>query len=123
LEDLQLALLPFYLEKEMASSILIVIIVTSLATYLSRFLGVVSAEKIKETSKMFRWFNCLAYSTLAALIARIVIFPSGALSEVDYMIRFIVVILSIAIFYLTKKNLVYPTLFSAFMLSFFSAYL
>ena len=107
----------------MTSSILIVIIVTSLATYLSRFLGVVSAEKIKETSKMFRWFNCLAYSTLAALIARIVIFPSGTLSEVDYMIRFIVVILSIAIFYLTKKNLVYPTLFSAIMLSFFSAYL
>ena len=35
----------------MANSILIVIIVTSLATYLSRFLGVVSAEKIKETSK------------------------------------------------------------------------
>ena len=107
----------------MASSILIVIIVTSLATYLSRFLGVVSAEKIKETSKMFRWFNCLAYSTLAALIARIVIFPSGTLSEVDYMIRFIVVILSIAIFYLTKKNLVYPTLFSAIILSFLSNYL
>ena len=104
----------------MANSILIVIIVTS---YLSRFLGVVSAEKIKETSKMFRWFNCLAYSTLAALIARIVIFPSGALSEVDYLIRFIVVILSIAIFYLTKKNLVYPTLFSAIMLSFLITYL
>ena len=107
----------------MANNILIVIFVTSLATYLSRFLGVVSAEKIKETSKMFRWFNCLAYSTLAALIARIVIFPSGTLSEVDYLIRFIVVILSIAIFYLTKKNLVYPTLFSAIILSFFNNYL
>ena len=44
----------------MATNIILVIIVTSLATYLSRFLGVVSAEKIKETSKMFRWFNCLA---------------------------------------------------------------
>ena len=107
----------------MASSILIVIIVTSLATYLSRFLGVVSAEKIKETSKVFRWFNCLAYSTLAALIGRIVIFPSGTLSEIDYSIRFIVVILSIGIFFLTKKNLVYPTLFSAMILSFFSSYL
>jgi branched-subunit amino acid transport protein len=72
---------------------------------------------------MFRWFNCLAYSTLAALIARIVIFPSGSLSEVDYLIRFIVVILSIAIFYLTKKNLVYPTLFSAIILSLLSSYL
>ena len=107
----------------MANSILIVIFVTSLATYLSRFLGVVSAEKIKETSKMFRWFNCLAYSTLAALIARIVIFPSGTLSEVDYLIRFIVVILSVVVFYLTKKNLVYPTLFSAIILSLFSSYL
>ena len=41
----------------MANNVLIVIIVTSLATYLSRFLGVISAEKIKETSKMFRWFK------------------------------------------------------------------
>ena len=107
----------------MTTNIVIVIIITSFATYLSRFLGVVSAEKIKETSKMFRWFNCLAYSTLAALIARIVIFPSGSLSEVDYLIRFIVVILSVAIFYLTKKNLVYPTLFSAIILSLLSSYL
>ena len=107
----------------MSSNIIIVIVITSLATYLSRFLGVVSAEKIKETSKMFRWFNCLAYSTLAALIARIVIFPSGSLSEVDYLIRFIVVVLSVVVFYFTKKNLVYPTLFSAIILSLFSFYL
>ena len=107
----------------MATNIIIVILVTSLATYLSRFLGVLSAEKIKETSKMFRWFNCLAYSTLAALIARIIIFPLGSLSEVDYSIRFIIIILSIVIFYITKKNLVYPTIFSAIILSIFSSYL
>ena len=107
----------------MASNILIVIIITSIATYLSRFLGVLSSEKIKETSKIFRWFNCLAYSTLAALIARIVIFPSGTLNEVDYLVRFIVIVISIVIFYLTKKNLVYPTLFSAIILSLFSSYL
>ncbi len=101
----------------MASNIIIVILITSLATYLSRFLGVISSEKIKETSKIFRWFNCLAYSTLAALISRIVIFPSGSLSEVDYQIRFFVVFLSIIVFYVTKKNLVYPTIFSAIILS------
>ena len=104
----------------MAANIIIVIVITSLATYLSRFLGVVSSEKIKETSKMFRWFNCLAYSTLAALIARLVVFPSGSLSEIDYLIRFIVVALSIIIFYLTKKNLVYPTIFSALLLTILS---
>ena len=107
----------------MASNIVVVIIITSLATYLSRFLGVLSAEKIKETSKWFRWFNCLAYSTLAALIARIVIFPSGLLSEIDYLVRIIVIILSIGLFFITKKNLVYPTIFSAIILTLFSSYL
>ena len=107
----------------MSNDIIIVILITSLATYLSRFLGVVSAEKIKETSRMFRWFNCLAYSTLAALIARMIIFPSGSLNEVDYFIRFIVVFLAIVIFYLTKKNLVYPTILSGIILSLFNIYL
>jgi len=107
----------------MTTNIVLVILVTSLATYLSRFLGVVSSEKIKETSKIFRWFNCLAYSTLAALIARIVIFPSGVLTEADYIIRIIVLITSILVFYVTKRNLVYPTVFSAIILSLLSGYL
>ena len=101
----------------MSNSVFLAILVTSLATFSSRFLGVITSEKIKENSKIFRWFNCLAYSTLAALIARIIIFPSGILSEVDYLIRFIVIISSIFVFYLTKKNLVYPTIFSAIILS------
>ena len=104
----------------MSTSIVLVILVTSLATYLSRFLGVVSSEKIEEKSKIFKWFNCLAYSTLAALIARILIFPSGVMSEVDYLIRFIVVFVSVLIFYFTKKNLVYPTVFSAIILALLS---
>ena len=107
----------------MTSNIVLVILITSFATFLSRFLGVLSSENIKETSKIFRWFNCLAYSTLAALIARIVIFPSGLLSEVDYFVRIIVVILSIGLFIITKKNLVYPTIFSAIILSLFNSYL
>ena len=107
----------------MKTSIVLVILVTSFATYLSRFLGVVSSEKIKETSKIFKWFNCLAYSTLAALIARIVIFPSGVLSEADYVLRIIVLTASILVFYATKRNLVYPTVFSAIILSLLSGYL
>ena len=104
----------------MSTSIVLVILVTSFATYLSRFLGVVSSEKIKEKSKIFKWFNCLAYSTLAALIARMLIFPSGVMSEVDYLIRFIVVFVSVLIFYFTKKNLVYPTVSSAIILALLS---
>ena len=106
----------------MTASIAIVIVVTSLATYISRFLGVASSEKIKETSKIYRWFNCLAYSTLAALISRVLIFPNGALEDASYLLRFIVVICAILIFILTKKNLVYPTIFSAILLATLSSF-
>ena len=97
----------------MSISVLLSIIVTSLATYLSRFLGVLSSLRIRESSKIFRWFNCLAYATLAALIARTIIFPVGALTDASYLSRLIVVLLSLGIFFITKKNFVYPTIFSA----------
>ena len=109
--------------NEMSSNIILVILVTSFATYLSRFLGVVSSEKIDATSKIFRWFNCIAYSILAALIARLVIFPAGVLDEADLWIRLFVLIISIIIFIISKRNLVYPTVTSAIMLAILNNYL
>ena len=88
----------------MSVSVVYAILVTSLATFLSRFLGAVSSQGIKETSKIFKWFNCLAYATLAALIARTIIFPVGVLNEAGYLIRLIVVILSLAVFFISKRN-------------------
>ena len=102
---------------DLSSNITLVILVTSLATYLSRFLGVVSSENIDVKSKIFRWFNCIAYSTLAALIARIVVFPTGTLADAEILIRFLVILLSVAVFFSTKKNLVYPTILSAILLT------
>ena len=107
----------------MSINIFLSIIVTSLATYLSRFLGVISSAKIKETSKIFRWFNCLAYSTLSALIARTIIFPVGVLSDSSYLSRFTVVLFCLFIFFISKKNFVYPTVTSAIMMAFLSRYL
>lgn len=97
----------------MSVSVVYAILVTSLATFLSRFLGAVSSQGIKETSKIFKWFNCLAYATLAALIARTIIFPVGVLNEAGYLIRLTVVILSLGVFFISKRNYVYPTIFSA----------
>ena len=106
----------------MAINIVFAILVTSIATYISRLLGVFTSEKINERSKIYRWFNCLAYSTLAALISRMLIFPSGDLSEASYLIRIIVILLSIFIFFVTKRNLVYPTVFSAIIMALLNSY-
>ena len=103
--------------SELSSNVILVILVTSFATYLSRFLGVISSEKIDETSKIFRWFNCIAYSTLAALIARMLVFPAGALQDAALWLRLLIVVGGIALYFLTKKNLVYPTILSAIILA------
>src|SRR5210317_1436346 len=54
----------------MSINIFLAILVTSLATFLSRFLGFISSVKIKETSKIFRWFNCLAITAANVEYAR-----------------------------------------------------
>ena len=102
----------------MASSqiIILAIIATSLATFISRFMGALTSEKVSVKSKVFQWFNCVAYSTLAALLGRMIIFPAGVLAESDLVTRLIVLITCVALFVMTKKNLVIPTIISAILL-------
>ena len=104
----------------MASSQLIIfaIIATSIATYISRFMGALTSEKVSVKSQIFKWFNCVAYSTLAALLGRMIIFPAGVLADSELIIRLIVFFTCIAIFIISKKNLVIPTIASAILLSF-----
>ena len=103
----------------MASSqiIIVAIIATSLATFISRFMGALTSERVSVKSKVFQWFNCVAYSTLAALLGRMIMFPAGVLSDSELMIRLIVLISCIGLFIFTKKNLVIPTILSAILLS------
>ncbi len=107
----------------MSANIVYAILVTSLATFLSRFLGAVTSQGIKETSKLFKWFNCLAYATLAALIARTIIFPAGILIDASYSSRLSVVLLSVFVFFISKKNFVYPTIFSAICMAVINNYI
>ena len=98
--------------------IIFAILATSIATYISRFMGALTSEKVSVKSKIFKWFNCVAYSTLAALLGRMIIFPAGVLADSELMMRLIVFFTCIAIFIISKKNLVVPTILSAIMLNF-----
>ena len=107
----------------MSANIVYAILVTSLATFLSRFLGALTSEGIKETSKLFKWFNCLAYATLASLIDITIIFPACILVDASYSSRFVVVLLSLVVFFISKKNFVYPTIFSAICMAILNNYI
>ena len=102
---------------ESSQIIVLAIIATSLATFISRFMGALTSEKVSVKSKIFQWFNCVAYSTLAALLGRMIIFPAGVLSDSDLIYRLVVLVCCIFIFIKSKKNLVIPTIISAFFLA------
>jgi len=102
---------------ESSQIIVLAIIATSLATFISRFMGALTSEKVSVNSKIFQWFNCVAYSTLAALLGRMIIFPAGILAESELFVRIAVLIICIIIFIVSKKNLVLPTIVSAILLS------
>ena len=106
----------------MASSqiIILAIIATSVATFVSRFMGALTSEKVSVKSKVFQWFNCVAYSTLAALLGRMIIFPAGVLGDSEILLRLIVLLTCVAIFLLSRRNLVIPTLTSAIFLGILS---
>ncbi|MDB9761006.1 AzlD domain-containing protein [Pelagibacteraceae bacterium] len=101
-----------------SSSIVLIIIITSVATYISRVLGVLTSERLSIKSKIFSWFNYVAYSILAALISRMIIFPAGALLESTLLIRLIVIAVCVSVFIYSKKNLVLPTILSFILLTF-----
>ena len=96
--------------------IILAIIATSVATFISRFMGALTSEKVSVKSKVFQWFNCVAYATLAALLGRMIIFPAGVLADSELIIRLVVLITCVALFIVTKKNLVIPTIISAILL-------
>ena len=103
---------------ESSEIIILAILATSIATYISRFMGALTSEKVSVNSKIFKWFNCVAYSTLAALLGRMIIFPAGVLADSELIIRLIVFFICISIFIISKRNLVIPTILSAIMLNF-----
>ena len=97
--------------------IVIAIIATSLATFISRFMGAITSKRVSVNSKIFQWFNCVAYATLAALLGRMIVFPAGVLANSELLIRIIVMVSCVLIFIILRKNLVIPTIFSAILLS------
>ena len=48
---------------------------------------------------------CIAYALLAGLIARMIVFPLGPVAETALVDRLGAVVIALAVFFLTRKNL------------------
>ncbi|NQW09396.1 MAG: AzlD domain-containing protein [Alphaproteobacteria bacterium] len=84
---------------------LTVVIVAILASFVWRALGAVLAHRINPEGRVFRWFTCVSYAVLAGLLTRLLILPMGDLASVDLTIRVAAAGVGVAVFFLTRRNL------------------
>ena len=98
------------------------IVISALATYLPRFLGVFSSEFVNEEGKIFKFVSCISYGILAALIARIFIHPVGALEETSTLVSLLVAAITILVLFASKKNVLFSSLFGVILFGILNLY-
>jgi hypothetical protein len=69
-----------------------------------RMLGLVFAHGIDEESQLFMWARAVATAVLAGVIAKILLFPPGALAAVPLIIRLCAIASGFAAFLLVRRS-------------------
>ena len=83
----------------------VILVVAALVTYLFRGVGVALADRLNTDHPAFEWVACVAYALLAGLIARMIVFPLGPVAETALADRLGAVVVALAVFFLTRKNI------------------
>ncbi|NCU73900.1 MAG: AzlD domain-containing protein [Candidatus Fonsibacter lacus] len=106
-----------------ANYIYIAVLVSAFATYISRFLGVISSKYVNEEGKLFKFVSCISYGVLSALIARIFIHPVGALEQTSTFIRIFVALLTVVVLFISKKNVLLSSFFGIILFGILNFYI
>jgi branched-subunit amino acid transport protein len=80
-------------------------IVGAVATYFWRGFGVAIGGRLDPDGALFEWFASVAYAILAALVVRLVVFPSGELGEIPLAVRLAACGASLAAYFGLGRNL------------------
>ncbi|WP_419913321.1 AzlD domain-containing protein [Hoeflea sp.] len=75
-----------------------------LATDIWRWLGVLLGNRIREDSVWLVWVRSVAIALVAAVVARLILFPTGFLETTPVALRVGAVIIGFAVFLLTRQR-------------------
>jgi len=78
----------------------------ALVSFAWRFAGVAVSGRIDPNGAVFLWVQSVAYAMLAALVARMVVFPTGPLEDSLLWHRLVAGALAVGVFYLARRQLV-----------------
>lgn len=85
-------------------SVVGMILAGAAVTYMWRAAGVIAAGKISADSQTLRFASCIAYAMVAALIARMILYPVGATAEIPVMFRLGALTVGLVVFAVLKRN-------------------
>ncbi len=68
--------------------------------------AVLLARGLDETSPLLRWVRAVATATLAGVIAKLLVFPSGSLTLVPLWLRLLAIALGAVAFYAHKRTII-----------------
>ena len=84
-----------------------VILAGAAATYVWRGLGVALSGRIDPGGRSFELAACIAYALVAALVARMIVLPTGPLAETPLADRLGATALSLAVYFLAGRNMLW----------------
>lgn len=76
-----------------------------LATDIWRWLGVLVGNRLSEESAALTWVRAVATALVAGVIAKLILYPTGALQEAPVAIRLIAVSVGFAAFLVAGKRI------------------
>jgi branched-subunit amino acid transport protein len=69
-----------------------------------RMLGIVVAHGLDEGSELVTWVRAVATGLLAGVVAKIILFPPGALAEVHLSVRLLAIGIGFVVFLLVRRS-------------------
>lgn len=84
-----------------------IIVAGWLATDVWRWIGVLVSGRLREDSEILAWVKAVATALVAGVIARLILFPAGALESAPMWLRLIAAVAGFAIFLAVGQRLIF----------------
>lgn len=84
---------------------LFILLAGTLATDIWRYLGVAFSLRLNEQSVVLDWVRAVSTALVAGLVARLIVFPLGALAETSLAIRLGAVAVGLAVFFALRRHM------------------
>jgi branched-subunit amino acid transport protein len=95
---------------------LILLLVGFLPTEIFRWLGVFFSRGLDEKSALYQWVKTVATATLAAVVAKLLFFPSGELQNIPLYVRGLAITGGVMAFYFARRSVVVGVIFGQALL-------